>query len=440
MVMESGNCETAEDGVKWVMDTVSMHKERTAMFATAQEFINFVTVRKTAEDSREGFRSLLEQLGHPERQLKCLHVAGTNGKGSTTDYLRSILQSHGYKVGSFTSPHLIVHNDRIRINNENIPDDKLLYYGNKFEPYYEKFHLSMFQIDMLISVYYFLDSQVDYVVYEVGMGGRLDTTNIIMPLVSVITNIGFDHMAYLGDTLEAIAYEKAGIIKEGVPAFTGETKKRCLQVFDRVAEEKHTSVTRIRAGKGEIRNGHCCFSYGGYDIALGTLALYQVKNATLALAVAEYLRKNHIIELDRQDIVKGLESTLWNGRFEVVNEKPLIIVDGAHNEHGVTAIIDSVKALPRPLCIVASILADKQYDKMIRTLRTLCDELVVTTFVSSRSTPIEKLAEGHDVTAIEDYRKALEYAADKYADGTVLATGSLYFVSEVRALYKGGNI
>ena len=278
------------------------------MFNSAQEFIDFIITRKTTSDNRAGFRALLDSLNHPERQLKCLHVAGTNGKGSTTDYLRSILQQHGYKVGSFTSPHLIVHNDRIRINNQFISDEDLLAYGNRFREYYDQYDLSMFQIDMLISIYYFLENKVDYVVYEVGMGGRLDTTNVIIPMVSVITNIGFDHMAYLGDTLPKIAYEKAGIIKEGVPVFTGETKKSCLEVFDRVAREKHTSVTKIRAPKGHLVNNRVHFRYHGYDITLPTMALYQAKNASLALRVAEYLRTSHLIELSRDDIRNGLQS------------------------------------------------------------------------------------------------------------------------------------
>ena len=409
------------------------------MFTTAKEFIDFIITRKTTSDNREGFRVLLDSLGHPERKLKCLHVAGTNGKGSTTDYLRSILQQHGYKVGSFTSPHLIVHNDRIRINNKFISDEDLLEYGNRFRKYYDQYGLSMFQIDMLISIYYFLDNKVDYVVYEVGMGGRLDTTNVIIPMVSVITNIGFDHMAYLGDTLPKIAYEKAGIIKEGIPVFTGETKKSCLEVFDRVASQKHTSVTKIRAPEGQLINNRVFFRYRGYEVTLPTMALYQAKNASLALRVAEYLRVSHQIELSREDIRNGLQNTAWAGRFEIISDRPRIIVDGAHNEHGITAVEESIRNLEHPLCIIASILSDKQYDKMIKKLNQLADELIITTFNSSRSTPLQQLVGNNDVTAISDYRQALDYAVKKYSDGTILITGSLYFVSEIRSLFKGDS-
>ena len=407
------------------------------MFKTAAEFIEYISHRTKTTHPDSDLITLMEELGHPERKLKCFHVAGTNGKGSTTDYLRSILQHHGYKVGSFTSPHLVVHNDRIRINNVNIPDDRLLELGNRFSWAIDKYDLSMFRIDTLISIYYFLEEKVDYAVYEVGMGGRLDSTNIIYPMVSVITNIGFDHMAYLGNTLDKIAFEKAGIIKEGIPVFTGEPKKICLDVFDRVARERNTTVTIIRAPKGDIENGKVWFHYYGYDISLPTLALYQVKNAALALRVADYCRTQEIIDLNREDIKAGLENTFWNGRFEVIRENPLTILDGAHNEHGITAIIDSVVQLPHPLCIIASILSDKQYDKMIKTLKHLCDELVITSFSNYRATSAETLAGNNEVTVIDDYREALRYAEDKYADGTILITGSLYFVSEIRALYKG---
>ena len=204
-----------------------------------------------------------------------------------------------------------------------------------------------------------------------------------------------------------------------------------------MVEEKHTSVTKIRTPQGRLENNRVCFSYHGYDITLPTMALYQTKNASLAIRVSDFLRKSHLIELNRSDIVSGLQNTSWAGRFEIINEQPLIIVDGAHNEHGISAVTDSIRNLKHPLCIIASILSDKQYDKMIKKLNDLADELIITTFNSSRSTPLQQLVGNNDVTAICDYRQALEYATDRYGDGTILITGSLYFVSEIRSLYKG---
>lgn len=409
------------------------------MYQNIHDFLEYIYQTRTSKTKKEDFVRLLHEMGDPQLRLKCLHVAGTNGKGSTTDYLRSILQMHGYKVGSFTSPHLVVHNDRIRINNVNIPDDRLLEIGNRYLDVIEKYALSMFQIDMLISIIYFLEEKVDYAVYEVGMGGRLDNTNVIHPLMSIITNIGMDHMAILGDTYEKIAYEKAGIIKEGVPAITAERKACCLKVFDQKAKECHTAVKKIHAPGGRIIDGKVHFSYYGYDVVLNTIALYQTKNASLAIAAAEELRRKNIIPLKRDLILKGVESTFWQGRFEVLNTKPLIIVDGAHNEHGVRSILESVKALPSPRCIIVSILKDKQYAQMIDMLQEVCDELIVTSFDYYRVTPLEKLSSRQGVNSMADYKEAIAYAERKYSKGSILITGSLYFVSEVRSLFVKGE-
>lgn len=406
------------------------------MYKTAADFIAAITARRASNSDRRNFLKLIEELGHPERQLKCLHVAGTNGKGSVTNYLRSILQCAGYKTGSFTSPHLRVHNDRIRINDVNIPDERLLELGNRLEPYIEKYNLSMFEIDMLLSIYYFLEEKCDYVVYEVGLGGRLDATNIINPLLCVITNIGYDHMEYLGHSLKAIAGEKAGIIKPGVPVFTGEYKKSCLEVFKEKAQLTGSELQIIKPAKGHLKNDRVSFRYEDYEITLSTRALYQAANASLALAAADYLRRENIIPLKKEDIVKGLETAIWCGRFEEVGTDPLVIIDGAHNEHGVRAIRESIKLLPKPLCIVVSILKDKQYDQMLRYLKPLCDELVITSFSFYRAASIEQLEHSVKATVINDWHEAIDYARKKYHDGTVLITGSLYFVSEVRALLK----
>ncbi len=408
------------------------------MFNSAQEFIEEISVRYSSKrTNKQGFKELIERLNHPEASLKCIHVAGTNGKGSVTNYLRSILQERGYKVGSFTSPHLVCWNDRIRINDEYISDEKVLTLANRYSWCFDEYELSFFEISMLLSIFYYLEEEVDYVVYEVGMGGRLDPTNIISPCASVIVNIGMDHMAILGDTPEKIAFEKAGIIKDKIPVFTCEDKEGCLDVFRKQADLHHSELIRCYPPTDytALEDG-IQFSYLDYDVKLNTLATYQVKNASLAILVADYLKKNHIIDLTKESIVRGVENTFWKGRFEIMRNNPLVIVDGAHNEHGVNAILDSVRNLKKPLCIVACILKDKQYTAMLEKLQGVCDELVVTNFDYYRVTPIEELAEGIEATIINDYRSAISYAMDKYKDGTILITGSLYLVSEVRAMFK----
>ncbi|MEA5026950.1 MAG: folylpolyglutamate synthase/dihydrofolate synthase family protein [Erysipelotrichaceae bacterium] len=409
------------------------------MFKDIDTFLAFITSKKTSMKSHpDDFKRLINDLGNPQWQLKCLHVAGTNGKGSVTNYLRSILQQAGYRVGTFTSPHLIVHNDRIRINDVYISDEELLSIANEHDQFWKDYDLSMFEIDMVISILYFLRQRVDYVVYEVGMGGRLDPTNIIHALASVIVNIGFDHMEYLGDTLDKIAYEKAGIIKENGLVFTAEDKPVCLQVFQETALAKHARLMAIEPITSWHLDDKIHFSYRDYpDIVLNTRALYQIKNAALALEVSDYLRKKDIIRLTRKDIIDGLASAFWKGRFEVVAQHPLVVIDGAHNEHGIKALLPSLESLPRPLGIVFSALKDKQYHAMIEDLKTCGDEIIITQFDNQRSTTARVLAEGLNVTVIDVYQEAISYALKKYAGGSVLITGSLYFISLVRELFKG---
>lgn len=410
------------------------------MFQNAQEFIEYICQRRKGKKERlNDYSLLLDRLGHLEKQLKTIHVAGTNGKGSVTNYLRSILQTAGYRVGTFTSPHLIVHNDRIRINDVDIPDEKLLDLANRYQWCWDEYDLSMFEIDMILSLFYFTEEQVDYVIYEVGLGGRFDPTNVIEPIASVIVNIGYDHMEILGDTLDKIAFEKAGIIKKNIPVFTIEDKEECLKVFNDVAKQKDTVVYRIYPSVPEVENNHISFVYRDYDVKLNTIALYQAKNATLALAVADWLSTNNIISMTKEDILSGLEHTFWKGRFEIMKEKPLIIVDGAHNQHGVSAVLDSIRQLPHPKAVVASILKDKQYQQMLRMLKSVSDELIVTEFDNYRVTHTDELAKDIEVTVIPDWQQALEYVEKKYEDGSIVLTGSLYFVSEVRAYYKKGE-
>ena len=409
------------------------------MFKNIDEFINFITNKKSSLKENPGdFLRLIDDLGNPQFKLKCIHVAGTNGKGSVTNYLRSILQTAGYKVGTFTSPHLIVHNDRIRINDVYISDEELLKIGNDHLDYWYDYDLSMFEIDMIISIIYFLANHVDYVIYEVGLGGRLDPTNIINSLASVIVNIGFDHMEYLGDTLPKIAYEKAGIIKPNGLVFTAEDKKECLDVFYQVAKQKNAEVISLSPITSYAIDTQIHFTYQTYqDLTLNTIALYQIKNAALALEVCDYLNKKDIIKIKRSDIINGLADTFWKGRFEIVSNDPLVIIDGAHNEHGVRAILTSIKLLPKPLVIVFSSLKDKRYHEMIESLSTYADEIIITEFSNRRSTTADELAKGLTATVINDYQQAIDYAIGKYPNGSILITGSLYFVSIVRELFKG---
>ena len=291
---------------------------------------------------------------------------------------------------------------------------------------------------MVISIIYFIDNNVDYVIYEVGLGGRLDPTNIIDPLVSVIVNIGYDHMEYLGDTLTKIAYEKAGIIKQNKVVFTAEDKQECLAVFKDVAKDRSAQLVIVDSATTYKLNSNIHFDYKDYnDVVLNTMAFYQIKNAILAIEVCQYLSLNHIIAISRKNIYDGLYQAFWKGRFEIVANDPLTINDGAHNETGIKALLPNLRLLPKPRVVVFSALKDKQYHKMITDILECVDEVVITQFNNERSISADKLALGLDVTVIDDYQKALTYATNKYKTGSVVITGSLYFVSLVRELYKG---
>ena len=402
------------------------------MFKTTHDFIDYCTNRMNkGRFNLDHFKALLEKLGNPQLKLKTVHIAGTNGKGSTTDYLRSILQTAGYKVGTFTSPHLEVHNDRIRINYVYISDEELLEYGNRFYTLIEENELSMFEIDTLIAIYYFCEKNVDIALFEVGLGGRLDATNVILPLVSLITSIGYDHMDILGHTLEEISFEKAGIIKENIPLITAEDKENCLFVFKSVCEERSSDFLKIHPAKNVIIGDSIQYEYHHLIIQLNTLAIYQIKNSSLAIECALYLCELGYTISD-ENIRMGISSTQWKGRFETISLNPHIIIDGAHNMHGIDALVESTRLCKKPLIIVFSALKDKETEKMIHALVDIGDEVIVTEFEFYRAATLEALSMNNRVTSIRNPYDAINYAIKQSAGGTCLITGSLYFISEVR--------
>jgi dihydrofolate synthase/folylpolyglutamate synthase len=294
----------------------------------------------------------------------------------------------------------------------------------------------MFEIDMLIASVYFKEAKVDIALYEVGLGGRLDATNIVLPELCLITNIGMDHMDYLGDTLEAIAGEKAGIIKHGVPLITGERKEECLGVFRAFCERLECSMETtvdpvlIAQTQDEVE-----FGYRGYNVHLKGPALYQMKNASLVIDAALKLRQTGKWNIGDEAILTGLSATLWKGRFEVVHRNPTIILDGAHNEHGIEAILSSVMTLPRPVIAVFTALRDKKAGAMVEKLLGVCDRIIVTEFEYYRKAKAVDIAGNLPVDIIVDPREALREGYCSATGGSLLITGSLYFISDVRNIY-----
>jgi dihydrofolate synthase / folylpolyglutamate synthase len=401
-------------------------------FTSAEAFIAYCVERRTkGRFGLTNFKAAMEHLGQAQLQLKTIHIAGTNGKGSTTNYLRSILQQANYRVGTFTSPHLVRHHDRIRINDVDISDEDLLMYGNRFYDIFEQFELSMFEIDTLIATYYFLDQKIDYALYEVGLGGRLDATNIIHPILSIITTIGYDHMDILGHTLEEIALEKAGIIKPSTPLLTGETKQNCLDVFALVCAEQGSSMSQVQSVVLHPQLDQVRFNYRHFDITLSTQARYQSQNASIALEAALMLRAMGL-KVSDEAITQGLRQANWKGRFECMSIQPSIYIDGAHNTHGIEALCETLVHMPRPISVVFTALRDKDTDEMIVKLLDVADQVYVTEFDFYRAARLEDLSKNFPVIAEKDPYQALKRALASSAQGTCMVTGSLYFISEMR--------
>lgn len=401
------------------------------MFKTCQAALEMVTQRKRSLIPRlNHFVKAMEALGNPQSKLRVIHVAGTNGKGSTTDYIRSILQTQGYRVGTFTSPHLVCHHDRFRINDVMISDADLLKYMNQTYPMWDQYQLTMFEIDVLISVLYFLDQKVDYVVYEVGLGGRYDATNIVTPIASVITNVSYDHMEILGNSLLEIASEKAGIIKGYGLVVTGEKNQAILEVFREKAQRNIFQVLPFEIVRSQQ------FIYRGQKVTIQSLASYQMQNAACAFEVCYQLNQHHIIEISLDNIIQGLYATQWAGRFEIMSQQPFVLIDGAHNQSGVQALVHSIGQFQKPLVVVFAALADKQTDQMLELLINHSDHLIVTEFDFYRAQKAHQLANGFQVVIEPNWQQAITKGLTLSQSGTLLITGSLYFISEVRNYWR----
>jgi dihydrofolate synthase/folylpolyglutamate synthase len=368
-------------------------------------------------------------------------VAGTNGKGSVSHFLASILQEAGYKVGLYTSPHLVDFRERIRINGEMIPQEAVVAFVEQNRDMFDKLHLSFFEMTVGMAFDYFAKEKVDIAVIEVGMGGRLDSTNVITPLLSVITNIGLDHTQFLGDTLEKIAVEKAGIIKDGVPVVIGETQPETKPVFERIAAERHAPIT--------FADQH----YVVDDIGRYTEELtgeYQKKNIATVLEAVEVLRKTTDIDLQPAAIRSGLAKVVTNthlhGRWEKIGETPLTICETAHNAPGIDSMLGKLATMHYgTLHVVYGCVNDKDYRKILRHLNTEFTRqgrpflwyfsqpsvprgLPVADLVAAAH---EQGIEGKGYENVKEAIAAARAAANK--DDFVLVTGSIFLVADALA-------
>lgn len=393
---------------------------------------------------------MMAALGNPERKFKSIHVAGTNGKGSVSHFLASILQEAGYKVGLYTSPHLVDFRERIRINGEMIPQSAVVDFVDGHRDMFDRLHLSFFEMTVGLAFDYFAKEQVDIAVIEVGMGGRLDSTNVIVPELSIITNIGLDHTQFLGDTLEKIAGEKAGIIKEGVPVVIGETQPETAPVFLKTAADRHAPVT--------FADQH----YVVDDISRYTEELtgeYQKHNIATVLEAVEVLRKTTDFEFQPEAVRKGLAKVVTNthlhGRWEKIGEAPLTICETAHNEPGIRAMLPKLsKILSRSatqplghshLHLVYGCVNDKDFRHILHLLTSQFSNsnfqfsIYFTQPSVPRRLPVADLVaaakemgiEGESFENVKEAIATARAAADK--DDLVLVTGSIFLVADALA-------
>jgi len=375
----------------------------------------------------ERVQALLDKVGNPEKKLKCIHVAGTNGKGSVCAMLQSVLIESGYKVGMYTSPHLKKFNERIRVNDTLITDREIVEYFIRIKPHITDH--SFFEITTAMAFLYFYEKKADFVVLETGLGGRLDATNVITPLVSVITNIGLEHTDLLGKTIERISVEKAGIIKEDVPVVAG-AKGIALKIIKKIAKERNAPLL-------EAKNyPRTKFKYLSGE--------FQQRNKDIALTAIGTFKKLHRIKINKMQIKDGLQKTKWPARMQFISGN--VLVDAAHNPDGISTLKDELAMIKKQKNIknfvfVAGMQSDKNIKSMLKTIIPLISAIIFTKSNNPKAAKpkyllktFNKINKNKKISKkiISNPKKALNYAK-KIAgkNDLIVITGSIYMIGEI---------
>lgn len=389
----------------------------------------------------ERIGELCERLGHPERGLKFVHVAGTNGKGSFCSMLDSILRAAGYKVGLYTSPYIKVFNERMRVDGKNIENERLAQITERVRPIAEGMtdKPTEFELITAIAFQYFYEEGCEVVVLEAGMGGRLDSTNIIRePLLSVITGIALDHTAFLGDTVEKIAAEKAGIIKDGAPVLYGGEDDTARAVIKKTAIARASDYFDVNYSMLNIKSATlegAAFDYRDKkDLKIKLLGLYQPKNASVVLEAVKILQKRGL-SISDEAIREGLSAAKWPARFEIISHAPLVIFDGAHNPQGIASAVASIRHYfaNEKVYVLTGVLKDKDYEFIAGELSKVASKAFTLTPDNPRALSAEEYAEvlrskGVDATACGTVSAAYKTALEKVKVDSVplICLGSLY--------------
>lgn len=420
------------------------------------EVMSFIDASKKFGSKLEltRIKKLCELLGNPHKELKCIHIAGTNGKGSTSVFINNILLDAGFKVGLYTSPYIYEFNERIQLNNTPIADIELVDVMNKVSEKvkvmlndgYE--HPTEFELITAAAFLYFKQKECDYVVLEVGLGGTYDATNIIdTPIVSVITSISKDHTDYLGDTIREIAKNKCGIIKESCPVVTYMNQEQdALSVIKAAAKEKNADLTisdssTLKINKCSLSGNEFTYKSEKYETDL--IGKYQIYNAITAINTAEVLKKSGVLISD-ENIKHGLKSARWHARFEILSKEPTIIADGSHNADGMAAFVETVKeAIDSKIICVFGMLKDKDYDLCLKMLSEVTDTVIVTEVPQNpRRESVENLSESakkhiKKVYSQKENADALKIALSLAKNGDIIiALGSLYMMDSIKTNVK----
>lgn len=426
-----------------------------------EEVINFLYAqlpvfhregKKAYKPGLGNIENLSAQLGNPQESFKSLHIAGTNGKGSSSHFIASILQDHGYKVGLYTSPHLKSFTERIKINGQEVDKQWIVHFFDQNQPLLSSIRPSFFEWTVIMAFQYFKEQQVDFAIVETGLGGRLDSTNIINPLGCLITNIGYDHQDILGDSLALIAGEKAGIIKAGTPVCISEKQLETTAIF---LEKAKQEMAPVRFASDEVKLLHAEIARDGIQLEVETNTwgkfhvqspyggIYQANNIRGVIAWCEQLNDSGIIPFELAKIQSGIaacrKNTSLRGRWEVYQENPWIVADTGHNESGITQILEQVKQYqPKQLTIVLGMVADKDIDRVLKLFPKDAAYLF-TEAHNPRALKADKLKEmasrhGLSGQLAENVNQAIELARKSESD-FILITGSTYLVAEIEETF-----
>ena len=400
---------------------------------------------------------LLEHLGNPERDLKLIHIAGTNGKGSTTSMITEILMGEGYKVGMYTSPFIEEFEERIQVNRNNIPKESLAILMDEIKVAVDKVieagynHPTEFEIITVLMLLYFKKENIDFGVIEVGLGGTLDSTNVIKPIIQVITSISFDHTNLLGNTLEKIAREKAGIIKRGIPTVIYPQQEEVLKVIKNKCFEMDSELYIANNENLKFKNivnldkPYQLLKYNNeIDILLPLLGEHQIINLSVAMQAIEVLNNKNIIDISIANIVKSIKNVSWKGRLEVLSNNPYVVIDGAHNIQGIKTLSRNIKKYFKyeNLYLILGILADKDVEEMIKIITPMAKKVYSVTPNSIRGELAESLKDevskfNKNCKAFDKYEEAyLEALNDASEKDLILASGSLYMIGDMRKIIR----